>query len=103
MTDLFQDDEYDRRFAGVAKIYGDDSFHHYEKQSCDGDRNWWCWFMGSRSTGTYRIGELTLVDMDVVASNINRQLPAMTATLGCEKSKSWQNAAARLILELKSI
>ena len=32
------------------------------------------------------IGELTLVDMDVVAaSNINRQLPAMTATLGCEK------------------
>ena len=50
------------------------------------------------------IGELTLVDMDVVAaSNINRQLPAMTATLGCEKSRSWQNAAARLILELKSI
>src|SRR5690606_41368990 len=27
-----------------------------------------------------------LVDMDVVAaSNINRQLPAMTTTLGCEK------------------
>uniref|UniRef100_UPI00261C6528 tRNA threonylcarbamoyladenosine dehydratase n=1 Tax=uncultured Acinetobacter sp. TaxID=165433 RepID=UPI00261C6528 len=32
------------------------------------------------------IGELTLVDMDVVAaSNINRQLPAMSSTLGHEK------------------
>lgn len=32
------------------------------------------------------VGELTLVDMDVVAaSNINRQLPAMTSTLGMEK------------------
>ena len=30
MTDL-QNDEYDRRFAGVAKIYGEDSFAHYEK------------------------------------------------------------------------
>ena len=31
MTNLLQDDEYDRRFAGVAKIYGDDAFNHYEK------------------------------------------------------------------------
>ena len=32
------------------------------------------------------LGELTLVDMDVIAaSNINRQLPAMTTTLGHEK------------------
>ncbi|MFX5225831.1 tRNA threonylcarbamoyladenosine dehydratase, partial [Acinetobacter baumannii] len=26
MSDLPQNDEYDRRFAGVAKIYGDSSF-----------------------------------------------------------------------------
>lgn len=32
------------------------------------------------------IAELTLIDMDVVAaSNINRQLPAMSSTLGREK------------------
>lgn len=30
MTDI-QQDEYDRRFAGVAKVYGDSSFQHYEK------------------------------------------------------------------------
>ena len=31
MTDLLQDDEYDRRFAGVAKIYGEDCFSRYEQ------------------------------------------------------------------------
>ncbi|WP_034169899.1 ThiF family adenylyltransferase [Acinetobacter sp. YZS-X1-1] len=86
MTDLLQDDEYDRRFAGVAKIYGDDSFHHYESShvmviGIGGVGSW-----AVEALARTGIGELTLVDMDVVAaSNINRQLPAMTATLGCEK------------------
>lgn len=88
MTDLLQDDEYDRRFAGVAKIYGDDSFHHYENShvmviGIGGVGSW-----AVEALARTGIGELTLVDMDVVAaSNINRQLPAMTATLGCEKIK----------------
>lgn len=86
MTDPLQDDEYDRRFAGVAKIYGDDSFHHYENShvmviGIGGVGSW-----AVEALARTGIGELTLVDMDVVAaSNINRQLPAMTATLGCEK------------------
>lgn len=86
MTDLLQDDEYDRRFAGVAKIYGDDSFHHYENShvmviGIGGVGSW-----AVEALARTGIGELTLFDMDVVAaSNINRQLPAMTATLGCEK------------------
>lgn len=86
MTDLLQDDEYDRRFAGVAKIYGDDSFHYYENShvmviGIGGVGSW-----AVEALARTGIGELTLVDMDVVAaSNINRQLPAMTATLGCEK------------------
>ena len=104
MTDLLQDDEYDRRFAGVAKIYGNDSFHHYENShvmviGIGGVGSW-----AVEALARTGIGELTLVDMDVVAaSNINRQLPAMTATLGCEKSKSWQNAAVRLIHASRSI
>lgn len=86
MTDLLQDDEYDRRFAGVAKIYGDDSFHHYENShvmviGIGGVGSW-----AVEALARTGIGELTLVDMDVVAaSNINRQLPALTVTLGCEK------------------
>ncbi len=86
MTELLQDDEYDRRFAGVAKIYGDDSFNHYEKShvmviGIGGVGSW-----AVEALARTGIGELTLVDMDVVAaSNINRQLPAMTSTLGHEK------------------
>ena len=85
MSDL-QNDEYDRRFAGVAKIYGEDSFAHYEKShvmviGIGGVGSW-----AVESLARTGIGELTLVDMDVVAaSNINRQLPAMTSTLGQEK------------------
>ena len=85
MTDL-QNDEYDRRFAGVAKIYGETSFAHYEQShvmviGIGGVGSW-----AVEALARTGIGELTLVDMDVVAaSNINRQLPAMTATLGCEK------------------
>ena len=82
MTDLLQDDEYDRRFAGVAKIYGEDSFNHYEKShvmviGIGGVGSW-----AVEALARSGIGELTLVDMDVVAaSNINRQLPAMSLSL----------------------
>jgi len=86
MTDLLQDDEYDRRFAGVAKIYGDDSFNHYENShvmviGIGGVGSW-----AVEALARTGIGEVTIVDIDVVAaSNINRQLPAMTTTLGREK------------------
>ncbi|MFW1858290.1 tRNA threonylcarbamoyladenosine dehydratase [Acinetobacter defluvii] len=86
MTDLPQNDEYDRRFAGVAKIYGDDEFQHYGKShvmviGIGGVGSW-----AVEALARTGIGELTLVDMDsIAASNINRQLPAMTSTLGQEK------------------
>ncbi|RJL74361.1 tRNA threonylcarbamoyladenosine dehydratase [Acinetobacter radioresistens] len=86
MTELLQNDEYERRFAGVAKIYGDEAFNYYENShvmviGIGGVGSW-----AVEALARSGIGELTLVDMDVVAaSNINRQLPAMTATLGQEK------------------
>ena len=84
-TDAF-DDEYDRRFAGVAKIYGDSAFERYEKShvmviGIGGVGSW-----AVEALARSGVGELTLVDMDVLAaSNINRQLPALTETLGHEK------------------
>ena len=86
LDDVIQNDEYDRRFAGAAKIYGDSSFAHYETSHVMvigiGDVGSWAVEALAR-TG---IGELTLIDMDVLAaSNINRQLPALTSTLGREK------------------
>ncbi len=86
MNELPQDDEYDRRFAGVAKIYGDDTFAHYKKShvmiiGIGGVGSW-----AVEALARTGIAELTLVDMDsIAASNINRQLPAMTSTLGYEK------------------
>ncbi|CAB1209651.1 tRNA threonylcarbamoyladenosine dehydratase [Acinetobacter bouvetii] len=86
MTDLPEDDEYERRFAGVEKIYGDEAFRQYEHShvmviGIGGVGSW-----AVEALARTGIGELTLVDMDVVAaSNINRQLPAMSSTLGREK------------------
>lgn len=103
MTELLQNDEYERRFAGVAKIYGDEAFNYYEHShvmviGIGGVGSW-----AVEALARSGIGELTLVDMDVVAaSNINRQLPAMTATLGQEKLLSWLNVAIPLTPELRS-
>lgn len=79
-------DEYDRRFAGVAKIYGDTAFTKYEKShvmviGVGGVGSW-----AVEALARTGVGEITLVDMDVLAaSNINRQLPALSSTLGHEK------------------
>ena len=77
MTDL-QQDEYDRRFAGVAKIYGDSSFQHYEKShvmviGIGGVGSW-----AVEALARTGIGEITLVDMDVVAaSNVNSMVKVL--------------------------
>ncbi|MCF9046466.1 tRNA threonylcarbamoyladenosine dehydratase [Acinetobacter nectaris] len=86
MTDLSKDDEYERRFAGVEKIYTTSSFEQYAQShvmviGIGGVGSW-----AVEALARTGIGELTLIDMDVLAaSNINRQLPALTSTLGHEK------------------
>lgn len=85
MTDLAHD-EYDRRFAGVAKIYGEPNFNQFEQShvmviGIGGVGSW-----AVEALARTGIGRLTLVDMDVIASsNINRQLPAISSTLGQDK------------------
>lgn len=86
MSQLAPDDEYERRFAGVAKIYGDQAFDQYANShvmviGIGGVGSW-----AVEALARSGVGQLTLVDMDVVAaSNINRQLPALSSTLGHEK------------------
>lgn len=81
------DDEYQRRFAGVAKIYGDAAFTRYAKShvmviGIGGVGSW-----AVEALARTGIGRLTLVDLDVLAaSNINRQLPALSSTLGLDKT-----------------
>lgn len=79
--------DYARRFAGTKKLYGEAAFAKFEQAHVfvAGIGGVGTWVVeGLARTG---IGRFTLVDMDVLAeSNINRQLPALTSTLGVEKA-----------------
>lgn len=84
-----RDDEYTRRFAGIGRVYGDRRLvtfaqAHIMVIGIGGVGSW-----AAEALARTAIGEITLVDMDIlVASNINRQLPALTDTLGLEKTKA---------------
>ena len=79
-------EDYDRRFAGANKIYGEDNFQSFEKShvmviGIGGVGSW-----AVEALARSGVGKLTLIDMDViVASNVNRQLPALSSTFGNEK------------------
>lgn len=80
------DDEYERRFTGTARLYGTDSFALFQQAhvlvaGAGGVGSW-----AIEALARTGIGHLTLVDMDVlVASNVNRQLPALSDTFGRSK------------------
>lgn len=75
-----------RRFGGIARLYGDAGLAtiqaaHICVIGIGGVGSW-----VAESLARSGIGELTLIDMDVVAeSNINRQLVATTSSLGKDK------------------
>lgn len=72
----------DRRFTGTRTLYGDDfdkfTHAHVYVIGIGGVGSW-----AVEALARTGIGELTLIDMDVlVESNVNRQLPALTETFG---------------------
>lgn len=79
-------DDYSRRFAGAEKIYGESHFSQFENShvmviGIGGVGSW-----AVEALARSGVGRLTLIDMDVVAaSNINRQLPALSSTFGHAK------------------
>lgn len=81
-----EQDDLQRRFAGVQKIYGESAFQKFQSShvmviGVGGVGSW-----AVEALARSGVGCLTLIDMDVLASsNINRQLPALTSTLGQEK------------------
>jgi tRNA A37 threonylcarbamoyladenosine dehydratase len=75
-----------RRFGGINRLYGNNAIERYAQSHV-------C-IIGIGGVGSWvvealarsGIGEMTLIDMDHIAeSNINRQLPAMSSTLGKNK------------------
>jgi len=75
-----------RRFGGVERLYGKVALTKFKRIhiiviGIGGVGSW-----AVEALARNAIGKITLIDMDVVAeSNINRQLPAMTSTLGRNK------------------
>lgn len=78
-----------RRFAGVAKLYGNAGFAQIQKAhvcivGVGGVGSWVV-----ESLARSGVGTLTMIDLDHVAeSNINRQLAALESTLGMAKVKA---------------
>jgi tRNA threonylcarbamoyladenosine dehydratase len=76
----------DRRFMGVARLYGDDAFArirgaHVVIAGIGGVGSW-----AAESLARSGVGRLTLIDLDIVAeSNLNRQAHATIDNLGRNK------------------
>ncbi|WP_457668708.1 tRNA threonylcarbamoyladenosine dehydratase [Thiolapillus sp.] len=78
--------DYQRRFGGMARLYGQEALEGFSRArvcviGIGGVGSW-----AVEALARSAIGELVLIDMDHVAeSNINRQLPAMSSSLGAAK------------------
>jgi tRNA A37 threonylcarbamoyladenosine dehydratase len=81
-----EDIDFERRFGGVARLYGSRALERF--------RNAHVCVVGVGGVGSWigealartAIGKLTLIDLDNVAeSNINRQIQALTSTIGQAK------------------
>jgi tRNA A37 threonylcarbamoyladenosine dehydratase len=84
--------EYDERFGGLRRLYGDSEYHllsqlHICVVGLGGVGSW-----AVEALARSGIGQITMIDYDVVAeSNINRQLPGLTDTIGEKKSTVLKN------------
>lgn len=78
--------EYERRFAGIGRLYGRQALARFRQAhvcviGIGGVGSW-----AAEALARTAIGQLTLVDLDHIAvSNVNRQLHALTDTLGMAK------------------
>ena len=75
-----------RRFGGVERLYGKKALNNFKQSHVVviGIGGVGSWVVEALARNA--IGKITLIDMDVVAeSNINRQLPALSSTLGRNK------------------
>ncbi len=87
--DTNQDTNQNRRFAGVARLYGESGLQAFEKAhvlvaGLGGVGSW-----AVEALARSGIGELTLMDFDHIAvSNVNRQLHAVEDNFGKSKSEA---------------
>lgn len=86
VLDLQEDIDFDRRFGGVARLYGAQGLARFRAArlcvvGVGGVGSW-----AVEALARSAIGHITMIDLDNVAeSNINRQLHALSGTLGMAK------------------
>ena len=82
----YDEEQYERRFQGTRTLYGSsavDTFaaSHVYVIGVGGVGSW-----AAEALARTAVGSITLIDLDVlVASNVNRQLPALDSTFGQSK------------------
>lgn len=90
-------EDYQRRFGGIARLYGEQALERLQQAHICvigiGGVGSWVVEALARSG----IGELTLIDMDdICVTNINRQLPALTQTIGQLKTEVMQQRVQQI-------
>ncbi len=85
-TPDFDEVDFDRRFGGIARLYGAHALERFRTAHICvvGVGGVGSWIVEALARSA--IGELTLIDLDNVAeSNINRQIQALSSTIGMAK------------------
>ncbi|MDG6894473.1 tRNA cyclic N6-threonylcarbamoyladenosine(37) synthase TcdA [Volucribacter amazonae] len=90
-------EDYQRRFGGIARLYGEQALIQLQQAHICvigiGGVGSWVVEALARSG----IGEITLIDMDdICVTNINRQLPALTQTIGQLKTEVMQQRVQQI-------
>jgi len=86
MSTLYDPIDYERRFGGIARLYGQEALQrfaaaHVAVVGVGGVGSW-----AVEALARSAVGTLTLIDLDHVApSNVNRQLHALDGTFGKAK------------------
>jgi tRNA A37 threonylcarbamoyladenosine dehydratase len=85
-TDVIDDVDFGRRFGGVSRLYGAPALQRFQQAHICvvGVGGVGSWVVEALARNA--IGRLTLIDLDNVAeSNVNRQIQALTSTVGQAK------------------
>jgi tRNA A37 threonylcarbamoyladenosine dehydratase len=92
----FDDDvDFGRRFGGIARLYGERALERFRKAHVCviGVGGVGSWIVEALARSA--VGRLTLIDLDNVAeSNINRQIQALSSTIGMPKIEALKQRIA---------
>ena len=95
MDDMIDGVDFDRRFGGIARLYGERALERFRAAHVCvvGVGGVGSWIVEALARSA--VGRLTLIDLDNVAeSNINRQIQALSTTIGMPKIEALKQRIA---------